>query len=55
MGVHTTVVRPKRLRERLFRAAAELCERYGEAMMLTGRTIITITTIIIIRIGKALL
>jgi proteasome accessory factor B len=37
MGTHATVIRPEKLRERLFRATHELFERYGGPIVLAGR------------------
>ncbi len=37
MGTHATVVRPEKLRERLFKATQELFERYGGPTVLAGR------------------
>jgi hypothetical protein len=37
MGTHATVVRPEKLRGRLFRAAEKLCRRYGVPTVLAVR------------------
>jgi membrane protein DedA with SNARE-associated domain len=37
MGTHATVIRPEKLRERLFKATHELFERYGGPIVLAGR------------------
>lgn len=37
MGTHATVIRPEKLRERLFRATHELFERYCGPMVVAGR------------------
>ena len=37
MGTHATVIRPEKLRERLFKATYELFERYGGPMVIAGR------------------
>jgi predicted DNA-binding transcriptional regulator YafY len=37
MGTHATVIRPEKLRERLFKATHELFERYGGPMVIAGR------------------
>ena len=37
MGTQARVVRPEKLRERLFKATHELFERYGGPMVIAGR------------------
>lgn len=37
MGTHATIVRPEKLRERLFKATHELFERYGGPVVIAGR------------------
>jgi predicted DNA-binding transcriptional regulator YafY len=37
LGTHATVIRPDKLRERLFKATEELWQRYGGPMVIAGR------------------